>query len=196
MRAAWRLAISSVSARPSRAALLVAAVALSAALISAVACGFASANRAIESQLEQQLGSAEVRLTGRGGGSTFDAKWLEAVRSWPGVERAVPRKRSPLSMRTTHEVLQPAEGDAFVRTERDYTATGYGNGVDFSVEFAVRPPVLLAGRLPEAEAVNAKLEDTFRPTVQPRACRFTCPGPPSCFLCRWSKPTAAAGVSR
>ncbi|MEM7755958.1 MAG: ABC transporter permease [Planctomycetota bacterium] len=147
MRAAWRLAISSVSARPSRAGLLVAAVALSAALISAVACGFASANGAIEAQLEAQLGSAEVRLTGRGGGTTFGAEWLDTVRTWPGVERAVPRKRSPLSVRTTLDVLQAAS-DEFVRTEAPYTATGYGNGVDLSVEFDAKPVTLLAGRLP------------------------------------------------
>ena len=148
MRAAWRLAISNVSARPSRAALLVAAVALSAALISAVACGFASANGAIELQVERQLGTAEARLTGKGGGSTFDVEWLERVRSWDGVEQAIPRKRSPLSVRTTLGVLEADDSGGFAAGERDFTATGYANGVDLSVEFGVRPPDLIAGRLP------------------------------------------------
>ncbi|MEM1184897.1 MAG: FtsX-like permease family protein [Planctomycetota bacterium] len=150
MRAAWRLAISSVSARPSRASLLVAAVALSAALISAVACGFASANGAIELQMERQLGSAEVRLTGEGAGSTFDAEWLETVKAWDGVERTVPRKRNPLSLRTTLTVLD-ASGEGYSAIERPYAATGYANGVDLSVEFDVRPPEIITGRVPERD---------------------------------------------
>ncbi len=157
MRAAWRLAISSVSARPSRAALLVAAVALSAALISAVACGFESANGAIQAQLEGQIGSAEVRLSGRGSGATFDASMLETVRGWEGVERALPLARSPVSVRLELPVLVRTDAagartdGAFVRTEKPYTATGYGNGVDLSGEFEARPPTMIAGRLPTAE---------------------------------------------
>jgi len=150
MRAAWRLAISNVSARPSRAALLVAAVALSAALISAVACGFASANGAIERQMERQLGTAEARLTAKGAGSTFDASWLERARAWDGVARAIPRKRSPLSVRATLPAFEEGS-DGFVRTDRAFTATGYANGVDLSVEFEVRPPELIAGRVPERD---------------------------------------------
>lgn len=169
MRAAWRLAISSLSARPSRAVLLLAAVTLSASLIAAVACAIASANGAVAAQLQTQVGKSDLRITASGRGGTFPAAVLEVVRSWPEVEAALPQVREPIAVRWQAGVLVPsgdgsggasggasngasggASGQGFVRRTQDFVSTGFGNGVDVDAEFAARPLTLLAGRLPEA----------------------------------------------
>ena len=150
MPAAWRLATSNVSARPSRSALLIGAVALSSALIAAVACAIASANGAFERQLERQIGSAEARISTTSRGGAFDASVLDTVREWPGVEAALPRVRRPVSIQITHRELARDEGGAFAPRDVTYTATGYGTGVDVAAEFRSRPVELLAGRLPRA----------------------------------------------
>ena len=62
MRPAWRLATSSLSARRSRTGLLVAAVALSSALIAAVACAMASMHEGLRQRIESTVGSADVRI--------------------------------------------------------------------------------------------------------------------------------------
>lgn len=150
MRAAWRLAISTVSARRSRTALLVGAVALSAALIAAVACAIASANGAVSVQLEGQIGKAEIRISGAGAGATFDEGVLETVRAQREVERALPRARQTVSVRFTTPVLTAGDDGAWTPAPASFSATGYGNGVDLEIEFESRPLTLIAGRLPEA----------------------------------------------
>lgn len=149
MPAAWRLATSSVSARPSRSALLIGAVALSAALIAAVACAIASANGAIETQLEGQIGSAELRITSASRQGTFDRSVINTARSWPGVQAALPRLRLPVSVRLALPAMTDDDAAGpHARGQAEFTSTGYGNGVDLASEFASRPLTLLAGRLP------------------------------------------------
>ena len=62
MRPAWRLGINSLSGRRSRSLLLIAAVALSAALITAVSCAMASLNRGVRMRVESTIGAADLRL--------------------------------------------------------------------------------------------------------------------------------------
>ncbi|MEM0982532.1 MAG: FtsX-like permease family protein [Planctomycetota bacterium] len=152
MRAAWRLATKGLSARPSRSLLLIGAVTLSAALISAVACALESAGGAIEKQLESQLGSAEIRVKARGSGGLFDSALLDQVEAWPGVLASLPRIRSSVSVQLPKQALTPVEdGSGFVRRQSVLAASGYGNGVSIESEFATRPVTLIAGRLPETD---------------------------------------------
>ena len=97
MRPAWRLAINSLSARPSRSALLIAAVALSAGLIAAVACAIASLNLGVEQRVRATIGAADMRVA-HVGNAPFDASVLDAVRAWPEVQLAVGRARESLSL--------------------------------------------------------------------------------------------------
>ena len=62
MRAASRLAISSLSGRPGRSALLLAAVTLSAALVASVSSALASVNAALEQRVESTVGRADLRI--------------------------------------------------------------------------------------------------------------------------------------
>jgi hypothetical protein len=109
MQAAWRLATSNLSARRSRALLLIAAVTLSAALIAAVACALESANGAIRQQLEGQIGSAELRIRPANAGGVFPIGVMEIAESWPETDFAVPRARDAISVRVPLTVLEPSE---------------------------------------------------------------------------------------
>ena len=90
MRAAWQLAISSLSARRLRTALLASAVALSAALIVAVACAMASVTATVERRVNSTVGAAEARIRDIGG-ERLQADLIGVVRSWPEVLVASPR---------------------------------------------------------------------------------------------------------
>jgi putative ABC transport system permease protein len=88
MRPAWRLAIKSASGRRSRSALLVATVALSAALITAVSCAMASLDYAIRQNVVAMVGLGDGQITGASASQTISARLLDTVRSWPEVEFA------------------------------------------------------------------------------------------------------------
>lgn len=138
MPPAWRLAINSLSGRRSRTGLLVLAVALSASLISAVACAMASLTAAVEQRIQSTVGAADARVR-HVGGTTFDAAELERVRSAAGVTLAVPRARDSMAL------LNP--GAAARQAVIAY-------GIDPSLETRVRPLTLLRGRLPGAGAAG------------------------------------------
>ena len=164
MQAAWRLAISNLSARRSRSLLLIAAVTLSAALIAAVACALESANGAIRQQLEGQIGSAELRIRPANAGGVFPIGVLDLAEAWPETDFSVPRARDAISVRVPLTVLEPANDGSgeWVRAERTLTTDAMANGVDLDTEFDVRPPIMISGRLPEARgeiAVDAKLAE-------------------------------------
>lgn len=149
MQAAWRLATSNLSARRSRALLLIGAVTLSAALIAAVACAIASANGAIRSQLEGQIGSAELRIRPTNAGSTFPIAVQDLARAWPEARTTLPRARDAISVRIALPVFVQSESGDWTPGERDLTTDAMANGVDLDQEFAVRPLILISGRLPE-----------------------------------------------
>ncbi|HHN77716.1 MAG TPA: hypothetical protein ENK11_03445, partial [Phycisphaerales bacterium] len=147
MPAAWRLAISSLSARRSRSALLIGAVTLSASLIAAVACAIASANGAIKTQLEGQIGSAELRIRPSNAGATFPASIADRVESWPEVDFTLSRARDAISVRIALPAMVERAG-TWTRDTKVLTTDAMANGVDLEREFDARPPVLIAGRLP------------------------------------------------
>ena len=150
MRAAWRLATKGLSARPSRSALLISAVTLSAALIAAVACALASASGAIKQQLESQLGQTEIRIRARGTAGLFESSVLDGLRDRPEILATLPRLRTSISVQLQKPELVPAQdGDGYVRRDTLIAASGYGDGVSLEHEFEARPVELIAGRLPE-----------------------------------------------
>lgn len=146
MRPAWRLAINSLSARGSRTALLVGAVALSAALISSIACAMASVNGAIRRQVESTVGPADLRVRPAGDGETVPVGLLERVRAWPEVRSATGTLTTNLSVSFTRPVMAPGRSGGFVRVRTrlatNALATGFHQGAPWPFE-------LVAGRLPE-----------------------------------------------
>jgi putative ABC transport system permease protein len=149
MRAAWRLARSVCSARPSRVALLIAAVAMSTALVSAIACAMASLNAAVQNQLDESMGTAQVRIQ-PAGGETMPAAVLDTVRNWAGVQRADARLETTLSLGLQLPTLTESD-DGWSARPIAYRVSAFVSGVDLDAEFAARPPRLVAGRLPAAE---------------------------------------------
>lgn len=131
MRPAWRLAINSLSARRSRTLLLIAAVALSAALITAVSCAMASVHAGIRQRVMVTVGAADLRVQSIGR-DDFDASVLGQIEAWPEVILASGRLQGPISLKN------PANGKE---------VTTIGNGFVPEREARVRPHELLAGRM-------------------------------------------------
>ena len=132
MRPVWRLALNSVVGRRLRSALLVAAVASSAALIVAITCGVASINTTLRHRVAGTVGVADARLT-RIGESAFDAAIADTVAAWPGVRVVLPTAAGPVTL-----------GSASSGPDR----VAFGVGVDLDTAFTVRPLDLIAGRAP------------------------------------------------
>ncbi len=145
MRPAWRLATSSLSGRRRRTALLVAAVALSAALIAAVSCAMASINESVRMRLDAAVGRADLQVRPTGTGQTFDASLLGTVRSWPETKAAAGRLQDTVSIVFTTAFLAEMDGrsEAAKLTLR---ASALALGVSFEDDSLVRPITILAGR--------------------------------------------------
>ncbi len=135
MRPAWRLAISSLSIRRSRTALLVASVALSAGLIAAVACAMASLHAGIRTKVEQTVGAADLRVQ-RVGKDVFDISVLEQIEKWPETSLAVGRMQGALSL---------------INPRNNLETTAIGNGVMPDREYTIRPQEMLSGRTVAAD---------------------------------------------
>lgn len=136
MRAAWRLAISSLLARRLRTGLLAGAVGLSTALIVGVACAMASVTATLEERVAATIGAADVRVRDVGD-ERFEERVIDIVGAWPSVVAAAPRSEAPLPLRRA--------GDAASST----TVTAVGVGVEPASEYALRSPRLQSGRLLE-----------------------------------------------
>lgn len=157
MRAAWRLAISSLSGRRRRATLLASAVALSAALIVCVSAALESVHRAIDGQLSATVGAADARVRPAASQAQVPGALLDEVRRWPGVREAHGRLSGSIALSIKRPYLKQA-GDSFTRAEITIQSTAHGNNVDPLVAGvsagtpqALNPaPKLLAGRLPAA----------------------------------------------
>ncbi len=146
MRPALRLAISNVSGRRSHHLLLVGAVALSAALITAVAAALNSLNASVNHRTQVTLGTADLRIQPTGSGQTFDQSLLETIRAWEEVELAAPKLQVSLpSVVIRKPVFEQVDG-AWVLGEATFQTAAMGNGVDPQLEPLVRPLRLLAGR--------------------------------------------------
>jgi putative ABC transport system permease protein len=153
MRPAWRLAINSLSARASRTLLLVAAVALSAALIAAVSCAMASISNAVRVRLDQTVGRANLRIKGAGTGQPFPESALAMAKSWPETKLAAPR----LEASTTWRFIRPCwfadepgtvAGSGFHREVVGILGTAVAQGIDPDLEPGIRQTTLVQGRLP------------------------------------------------
>lgn len=152
MRAPLRLARSICSARPSRLYLLSAAVALSVVLVTSIACAMASLNAAFQAQIDTQIGTAQVRLR-PSSGETMETDVLAVVQSWAGVETALPRLQSTLSLVIKLDTMQPISKDDLVGAHEAaavrYATNAFVNGIDPEREFKLRPIKLLDGRYPK-----------------------------------------------
>ncbi len=152
MRAPLRLAHSICSARRSRVLLLAGAVALSVVLVSTIACAMASLNAAFKAQIDTQIGTAEVRLLPTDG-ETFSSDLLSQAQQWEGVQQAVPRLQSTLSLVIKLDQYEPIleeDPDAgFKIVAQRYAVNAFVNGINPQIEFAARPIELTEGRYPE-----------------------------------------------
>ncbi|MCG3125010.1 MAG: hypothetical protein GIKADHBN_03521 [Phycisphaerales bacterium] len=165
MRPAWRLAISTASRRRNRTALMVATVALSAALIAAVACAMASLDRAIEANVVATVGRADLKLAAESPNRPLPATLLNAVRSWPEVAAAAGQFQTSLTLEYSRPWWGPGAdqppppGDVardadplnanLSRRNRSFSATGIALGIVPEEEHAVRPRELVSGRWPQ-----------------------------------------------
>jgi|GEM_PF-193483 len=153
MRPAWRLAISNLSARRSRTALLVAVVALSAALISAVACSMVSIQQSLVQRASATIGLADARIRAIASGATIPISTLDLVRAWPEVRAADARVQASLTLRSAranYEAVEQADGVEYQRHVRGIAipimvSSAIGEQ-DVPREQALRPITLLEGR--------------------------------------------------
>lgn len=129
MRPASRLAASSLRGRPRRTSLLAVAVALSAALVSAVGCSIATVNATLRQRVDQTVGRADVRIKARTG-ADFPAAALDAARGWEAAAIVTPIAEAPLPLVNT-------------RTGKRETAVGVG--IDPGTEHRLRPPIVREG---------------------------------------------------
>ncbi|MEO1009347.1 MAG: FtsX-like permease family protein [Planctomycetota bacterium] len=151
MRPAWRLAITSAWRRRVRNALLVGAVALSAALIAAVSSALASANNAITVRMDRTFGAAELRLSPAGRGGTMPASIADEVRTWPEIEAVAPRLSRDMALYVQRDPwLLDEKSGVYARTPTPFRVNAIGIGVDPEAEQAIRPIRILAGRAPQA----------------------------------------------
>lgn len=151
MRPVWRLAITSAWRRRARSALLTAAVTLSAALISAVACALGSANNAVNARMDATFGTAQLRLEPTGRGGVMPESVLEAVRAWPEVDAAAPRLSRDLALQVSRVVHVPDEANPgqLKRQRANFRVNAMGIGIDPTAEAKLRPIRIIAGRAPQ-----------------------------------------------
>ncbi len=151
MRPGLRLATSNVFGRRSRTLLLVAVVAMSAALISAVSTGMASIEGALRKRMMSLVGSADARIRPIASGTYFDTDLAARARAWPEVDAAIARISAPITLRVVRPIWKadPNAGD-FAREIRSLSSTALGNSSEPGVERRLRPVDLVEGRLPEA----------------------------------------------
>ncbi|MBU6411930.1 MAG: ABC transporter permease [Planctomycetes bacterium] len=154
MRPAWLLAIKSASERRSRWVLLVLAVALSAALISAVLVGLYSVNIGLERRVARTVGSGDLRIRAVGGVTAVAQSLVEVASQWPEVTSAVPRLQRQLILEIVRPVWEPASREQplgahtqrFKRINSSLTATGIT-----PAEHDLRPLDFIEGRWPTAD---------------------------------------------
>lgn len=151
MRPAWRLAISNLSERRSRTLLLAAAVALSASLISAVACGMASLRRGVETRLETTVGAGDLRLRAIGGAKLLERTLADEAEKWPEVARVAPRLYQQLAVSSKRPYWEAARGapGEFRREYRELTSSALAIGVVSERERLLRPLEFVEGGWPE-----------------------------------------------
>lgn len=139
MRATLLFALRSLLARRGRSALLAAAVAFATALIVAMACGIATAERNIDARIDRLIGSVDARVI-HPYAQPFEAEVLDLVRAMPDVEAAGARLLGSLTL-----VHADGRRGADGRLRR---ATVQARGVDLEGDPRLTPLPLLEGRIP------------------------------------------------
>jgi putative ABC transport system permease protein len=175
MRPAWRLAINTASERLSRTVFLALAVALSAALVSAVACAVKSLNNSVEQRLATTVGAGDLRVRTAGGSgmgiANFDERTIDAVRTWPEVRAAIPRLYAPLALSFERPIwTKRPVGTDFERSYARFSTSVLGVGMLSDIESELRPLEFIEGTMPgpgEIVIDTAVLERlTKTPTIQ------------------------------
>lgn len=100
MRAAWRLSKNALAGRPARTLLLVAAVALSTALVATVACALSSLNAGMSYRIASTIGSSDLQVR-HVTGEKLRGTLAETIRMQPGVAAAAGRAGAPVRVRTS-----------------------------------------------------------------------------------------------
>jgi len=146
MRSAWRIGINSLSGRWRRTSLLIAAVALSAALVVGVACAIASVNAGMALRAAYAVGAADVRIR-HVGERSFEASLLETVRGWDGVALASARSKGAIPLVNPGDTPGANPGDARQSGGDDAEPlVAVGWGVEPGVFERVLPHRYVAGR--------------------------------------------------
>lgn len=146
MRGVLLLARGGLTARPVRTLLLTMAVALSSALVAAVACAMGSVNASVRHQLEQSLGTAEARVRPIARGGLIDPSVVAVVAGWPEVQRATARSNTACSVTFDTTLFAIEDGTPTPRTTALRAQTMLEGGGPATFE---RVP-LLEGRMPTA----------------------------------------------
>lgn len=155
MHPAWRLAISNLSGRPSRTALLTTTVALSAALIAAVSCAMNSMQSQARQQVSETVGTADVKIKPVTGGAGLSSALLTQVRAWPEAAMVIGKREEALTMDATLRVMTKAGPLWVPGTKRlstnviaNGTSTMQGDAGPGIQDLDSTRPKLLAGRWP------------------------------------------------
>jgi ABC-type antimicrobial peptide transport system permease subunit len=165
MRPALRLAISSLSARKLHAGLLIAAVALSCALVVTVAILIRSVNASVQLRLEGTVGKADLRLEAASSNGLIDRSLLAEVGAWPEVKRASPVLERAVVLRLTLQEMVSGGGEGaegkYQRRDRILIANPVVTGL---TPDRVSSMKLLSGRMPSSPdeiVLDALLAERF-----------------------------------
>ena len=139
MRPGWHIARHALSGRRTRTILLVVAVTLAAALVTAVSTGVRTVQATVEYRITRSIGNVDARIIHRYG-SPFDAGLAEEVRSWPDVDEAAPRTEGALTLARLD--------DRRDRDGRRLRITAQARGVDTARNEAFSQYDILEGRAP------------------------------------------------
>ncbi len=161
MRPALRLAINSLWARKAHAALLIAAVALSCALVVTVAILIRSVNASVRLRLEGTVGSADLRVESSSSNGLIESSRLVDVAAWPETLRATPVLERTIVLRATLPELADDGNGSFSRRDRLIMSSPTANGLTPAAAATMK---LLAGRAPTASdeiVLDALLAERF-----------------------------------
>ncbi|MAC75392.1 MAG: hypothetical protein GY728_09715 [Phycisphaeraceae bacterium] len=143
MRPSWHIARHVLSGRRVRTILLVIAVAMASALVTAVATGMRTVQGSIEHRISRSIGAVDARVVHRYG-SPFDAEVVEMVRTWPGVVEASPRVEGALTLARTDD-RRDEDG-------RRIRLTVQARGVETERDAVFEQYDLLEGRFPRNQS--------------------------------------------
>ncbi|HEX8877396.1 MAG TPA: FtsX-like permease family protein [Phycisphaerales bacterium] len=154
MRAAWRLAISSLWQRTSRSILLLLVVALSAALVCGVATAMSSVTETLRARMVGAVGTADLKIVTPASAKPLDDALLTTIRRWPEVEAAEGRLRAAAALRAVRPTWQTPKSDdaaptpSLSRTVRSFAVNVYFESFRPGFDDVHRPVTLLEGRMP------------------------------------------------